>query len=140
MSYAYKRFQRQLKAERAEQYMQLLKEKKEITYKSKWDESKKYVESDERCLQLAKYERQNFFNDYVKQLVENVKEQFRKMLMECAYVSKDCATEGPQFDELVKILRTADIRFKRMDAFPEERDALLRDHIAKLRAAAGKKR
>ncbi len=127
----------QNRRERREQYKQLLKEMKEITYKSKFEECKKLLESDERYLQLPRHERQNLFNDYIRELEDNIKSQFKQMMKESAYITKDSQTEGQAFEDLVKVLRSADVRFRRMDAWPDARDYMLKEYIMKLK---GKKK
>lgn len=110
-----------------------MKEKKEITYKSKFDECKKLLETDERYLALPRYERQNLFNEYIKDLENTIFDQFKQMIKESQYINKDSQTEGPQFENLINVLRTADVRFRRMDAWPEERNSILREYINRIK-------
>ncbi len=124
--------------ERAQKYKELLVEKKEINYKSKYEETKKYLETDARCLILPKYERQNLFNEYIQELEDNIKAEYRKMLKESNYISKDSSVEDPHFSELVKVLRAADLRFRKMDSFAPERDQMLKDYILSLRTPSKK--
>lgn len=115
------------------QYRDLLREHSEITYKSTFEESKKFLESDERYSALSRHAREDLFERYTKELVENVKTQFRQMLRESSYVTRDSQVEGQEFEDLVQVLRMADARCRRMDSWPEERNHILREHIRKLK-------
>ena len=111
----------------------MLKEKSEITYKSTFEESKRFLENDERYVLLSRYAREEQFNRYIKELQDNLKTQFKQMLKESSYITKDSQTKGSAFDDLVKVLRMADVRFRRMDSWPEERDAILKQYIERLK-------
>ena len=111
-----------------------MKEHSEITYKSTFEEAKKNFESDERYLALSRHAREDLFDKYIKELVENVKTQFRQMLRESSYVTENSQIEGPAFDDLVKVLRMADARCRRMDSWPGERDYILKEYIRKLKS------
>ena len=113
--------------------MNLLKQKSSITHKSSYEEFRNELESDFRCTILPKYLRTNIFNEYVKSLQEKIINDYKKMLKETIYVTKDSATEGEDFNILVKLLREADLRFRYMDSYVETRDKILKEHIIKLK-------
>ena len=117
----------------------MLMSHKDLTYKSKFEESRKLLEQDQRYLVLSKRERQEIFEEHIRMREKRLMVDVKKMLSETQYVNAMSPMEGEQLYGLISVLREADIRFKRMDHMPQERLRLLKEFIKGLKYAGNKK-
>jgi hypothetical protein len=78
---------------------------------------------------LSKRERQDIFNENIKIREKKLIDDCKQMLSETQYINENSTLDEKGIQQLISVLREADIRFKRMDHLPNDRLRLLQQQI-----------
>ncbi|CAD5213148.1 unnamed protein product [Bursaphelenchus okinawaensis] len=126
-----------LERKRREQFFQLLAEKEDITYRTKWRDARKILETDERYEKVISSERraEREFNDWALRQKDKIYEEFDALLRETkiiTYQSQKMIQENEQHLKDILAVLENDKRYLILNEEPDKRERLLEKYLTEL--------
>ncbi|XP_078488071.1 transcription elongation regulator 1 [Ciona intestinalis] len=112
----------------------LLEETGKITVTTKWKEARKLVKHDPRFAKFSSSDRkrEREFEDFIKELVNEAKFEFRDLLRECKLIThktkENIRSNSQSMKEIISFLEN-DKRYLNLESIDREREDLLKTYI-----------
>ncbi len=82
-------------------FKHLLAEKIGLNHEMTWHDAQHIMQTDHRFKEVNEKDREDLFNRYMEYVQEEVVHEFQRLLDESNFITKDSATEGPEFKDLI---------------------------------------